>query len=199
MAVKRIISPLDPGVTKTLCVGDMVSLSGRIVTGRDQVHKYLAEGGMPPIDLTGLVIYHCGPIVIEENGRWKITAAGPTTSMREEPYEAEIISRLRPGAIMGKGGMGEKTRKALKDCVCVYLHATGGAAQYLAQRIAKVEAVYLTEFGQPEAMWVLDVKDLPAMVTMDSSGRSLHNYIQEESLKNLNAVYEHPFLRKGQN
>jgi tartrate/fumarate subfamily iron-sulfur-dependent hydro-lyase beta chain len=199
MAVKRIISPLDPGVTKTLCVGDMVSLSGRIVTGRDQVHKYLAEGGRPPIDLRGLVIYHCGPIMVEENGRWKITAAGPTTSMREEPYEAEIISRLRPGAIMGKGGMGEKTRKALRDCVCVYLHAIGGAAQYLAQRITKVEAVYLTDFGQPEAMWVLDVKDLPAMVTMDSSGKSLHSYIKEESLKNLSAVYEHPFLRKGQN
>jgi len=199
MAVKRIISPLDPGVIKTLCVGDMVSLTGRIVTGRDQVHKYLAEGGRPPIDLTGLVIYHCGPIVVEENGHWKITAAGPTTSMREEPYEAEIISRLRPGAIMGKGGMGEKTLKALKDCVCVYLHATGGAAQYLAQKITKVEAVYLTEFGQPEAMWVLDVKDLPAMVTIDSQGRSLHSNIQKESLKNLNAVYEHPFLRKGQN
>ena len=108
MDLKHITSPLKPGAVTGLAAGDMVSLSGRIVTGRDQVHKYLASGGEPPIDLTGLVIYHCGPLVVKEKGQWKIAAAGPTTSMREEPYEAEIISRLRPGAVMGKGGMGKK-------------------------------------------------------------------------------------------
>lgn len=198
MAVKRIITPLEPDVVASLSVGDMVSLTGRIVTGRDQVHTYLASGGKPPIDLKGMVIYHCGPVAIQEKGQWKITAAGPTTSMREEPYEAEIISRLLPGAIMGKGGMGEKTRKAMQACGCVYLHTTGGAAQFLARRISRVEAVYLLEFGQPEAMWVLNVEDMPALVTMDSHGRSFHSRIQEESLKNLTVAYEHPFMRKGQ-
>jgi fumarate hydratase class I len=193
--LKRITSPLSPDVTRELSIGDMVSLSGRIVTGRDQVHKYLASGGIPPIDLQGLVIYHCGPVVIEEDGQWRITAAGPTTSMREEPYEADIIERFRPGAIMGKGGMGEKTRAAFKAHGCIYLHAIGGAAQYLAGRITRVEAVYLQEFGQPESLWVLSVQDLPALVTMDSQGKSLHRDIQERSLERLHALFERSFTK----
>jgi fumarate hydratase class I len=193
MDLKQITSPLLPDAIKGLCAGDMVSISGRIVTGRDQVHKYLAAGGEPPIILEGMVIYHCGPIVIEENGLWKIVAAGPTTSMREEPFEADIISRFKPGAIMGKGGMGEKTLSAMSAYGCVYLHATGGAAQYLAGRIVRVEGVYLTEFGQPEAMWVLTVHNLPALVTMDSHGSSLHGSIEDESSKRLKALYAHPF------
>ncbi|MBN1472426.1 MAG: fumarate hydratase C-terminal domain-containing protein [Syntrophaceae bacterium] len=193
MDIKHITSPIKNDVLRGLSVGDMVSLSGRIVTGRDQIHKYLATGGEPPIDLSGLVIYHCGPVVIKEKGQWKITAAGPTTSMREEPYQAQIISKLRPGAIMGKGGMGDKTRKAMSECGCVYLHAVGGAAQYLAECIVKVEGVYLEEFGQPESMWVLTVKDLPALVTMDSHGNSLHDHILSDSSKRLEELFSQRF------
>lgn len=193
MDLKRITSPLSAEIIQDLAIGDMVSLSGRVVTGRDQVHRYLASGGTPPMALHGLVIYHCGPVVIEDNGTWKITAAGPTTSIREEPYEAEVIARFRPGAIMGKGGMGESTRAALQEYGCVYLHATGGAAQYLAAHIVRVEAVYLKEFGQPESMWVLTVEDLPALVTMDSHGGSLHGSVQKKSLDRLNALLEHRF------
>ncbi len=193
MDIKQIISPLQHNVIKGLTVGDMVSISGRIVTGRDQIHKYLASGNKSPIDLSGLVIYHCGPVVIKEKGRWKITAAGPTTSMREEPYQAEIISKLRPGAIMGKGGMGDKTRKALSECGGVYFHAVGGAAQYLAECIVKVEGVYLEEFGQPESMWVLTVKDLPALVTMDAHGNSLHDHILNDSSKRLEELFSQRF------
>jgi tartrate/fumarate subfamily iron-sulfur-dependent hydro-lyase beta chain len=197
MDVNHITSPLGPDVIKSLSAGDMVSISGRIVTGRDRVHKYLAEGGEPPINLEGLVIYHCGPIVIQENSLWKIVAAGPTTSMREEPFEADIISHFKPGAIMGKGGMGEKTLKALSEYGCVYLHATGGAAQYLAERIVQVEGVYFAEFGQPEAMWVLTVNKFPALVTMDSHGRSLHGNIKDESSKRLKMLYEHPVKKNS--
>jgi tartrate/fumarate subfamily iron-sulfur-dependent hydro-lyase beta chain len=193
MDLKQITSPLKPDAIKGLCAGDMVNISGRIVTGRDQVHKFLAAGGVPPINLEGLVIYHCGPIVIREKGLWKTAAAGPTTSMREEPFEADIISRFRPGAIMGKGGMGEKTLEAMSAYGCVYLHAPGGAAQYLAERIVQVDGVHLTEFGQPEAMWVFTVNDFPALVTMDSYGRSLHSSILDESSKQIKALYEHPF------
>ena len=196
MDLKQITSPLSPAVIKGLCAGDMVSISGRIVTGRDRVHKYLAAGGAPPINLEGLVIYHCGPIVIQKNGLWKIVAAGPTTSMREEPFEADIISHFKPGAIMGKGGMGGKTLKAMSANGCVYLHATGGAAQYLAERIVQVDGVYLTEFGHPEAMWVLTVHDFPALVSMDSHGRSLHGSILDESSKQLNFLYDRPFTDK---
>ena len=197
MDLKHITSPLKPAAIAGLTAGDMVSLSGRIVTGRDQVHKYLASGGEPPIDLTGMVIYHCGPLVIKEKGQWKIVAAGPTTSMREEPYEAEIISRLKPGAVMGKGGMGEKTLKALSEHSCVYLHTIGGAAQYLAKRIIRVEAVYLIEFGQPEAMWVLSVKDFPSLVTMDSHGNSLHSRILDDSTKRLETLFEQPLKKNS--
>jgi fumarate hydratase, class I len=197
MDLKNITSPLIPDTVKGLIAGDMVSLSGRIVTGRDQVHKYLASGAQVPIDLKGMVIYHCGPVVIKERGKWKITAAGPTTSMREEPYEAKIISSLRPGAIMGKGGMGDNTLKAMSATGCVYLHVTGGAAQYIAEHITKVEGVYLTEFGQPEAMWVMTVHNLPALVTMDSHGRSLHNSILEDSTRRLERLFEQSYKKNS--
>jgi fumarate hydratase class I len=180
---------------KKLSVGDMVSLSGRIVTGRDQVHKYLSSGGGVPIDLEGLVIYHCGPVVIRDNDKWMVVAAGPTTSMREEPYEAGVISKFKPAAIMGKGGMGDKTLKSMYDNGCIYLHATGGAARYLAECIINVEDMYLGEFGQPEAMWVLSVKNFPALVTMDSRGRSLHRDIKDRSSRRLDELLSHSYIK----
>jgi len=184
MAVKRIVSPLDETTVRNLKSGERVLLSGVIVTGRDQVHKYLASGNESPVDLAGMVIYHCGPVAVKDGQGWKITAAGPTTSMREEPYEAKLIERFRIGAIMGKGGMGPGTLAAMQAHGCVYLHVTGGAAQYLAGCIKNVQAVHLEEFGQPEAMWVLAVHDLPALVTMDSHGESLHAAVEEESARN---------------
>jgi len=115
MALRRIRSPMDPETAASLAVGDTVLVSGRIVTGRDQVHRYLASGGESPLDLTGMVLYHCGPIVVGDAGSHRVVAAGPTTSMREEPYQADVIARFKPGAVMGKGGMGERTSKALVE------------------------------------------------------------------------------------
>ncbi len=192
MAVVEITSPFPAEVVRTLQVGQRITLSGRIITARDQVHKYLASGGTPPLELKGLVIYHCGPVVTRRDDAWRVTAAGPTTSMREEPYQADIIRRFQPGAIMGKGGMGEKTLEAMAAQGCVYLHLIGGAAQYYAQRIIEVEAVHLLEFGQPEAMWVLKVQDLPALVTMDSLGRSLHRDIENTSFKAVQHLLDSP-------
>ncbi|HPC47943.1 MAG TPA: FumA C-terminus/TtdB family hydratase beta subunit [Deltaproteobacteria bacterium] len=182
MAVKRVTSPLTTQTARSLVVGDMVLVSGTIVTGRDRVHAYLASGGEPPVDLRGKVLYHCGPVAVKSpDGSYMVTAAGPTTSMREEPYEAAVIERFGVAAVMGKGGMGDRTREALRSCGCVYLHATGGAARYLAGCIERVVEVHLEEFGQPEAMWVLAVKDLPALVTMDAHGESLHETVLESS------------------
>lgn len=194
MAVKRLTSPLNPQDARDLRVGDGVLLSGLIVTGRDLVHKHLAAGGDCPIDLSGMVIYHCGPVVVQEAGAWRITAAGPTTSMREEPYQASVIERHHLGAVMGKGGMGPRTLSALAASGGVYLHVTGGAAQYLARCIKEVVGVHLTEFGQPEAMWVLRVADLPALVTMDATGASLHAEIETRSAQNLRYQLERPFM-----
>jgi tartrate/fumarate subfamily iron-sulfur-dependent hydro-lyase beta chain len=173
-----ISAPFTDEKIRALKVGDEVGITGTIFTGRDAVHKYLHEGGgLPPgVKLRDGILYHCGPVVIkDEQGNWKVTAAGPTTSIREEPYQADIIEKFGVRGIIGKGGMGEKTLAACNRFGCVYLHAIGGAAQVLAECIKRVRAVYFMErFGAPEAIWELDVEDFPAVVTMDSHGNSLH-------------------------
>jgi fumarate hydratase class I len=161
-------------------------------TGRDAVHHYLMKND-PPVDLRGQVLYHCGPVVLKENGGWRIAAAGPTTSIREEPYEADVIRRFGLRAVMGKGGMGAKTLAALQEYGAVYLNAIGGAAQYYARCIEAVEGVDLLDLGTPEAMWHLRVKDFPAIVTMDASGRSLHADVEGASAAILKTMAEPVF------
>ncbi|MSR30926.1 MAG: fumarate hydratase [Gemmataceae bacterium] len=173
--------PLTEADVRSLKAGDMVFLSGRVYTGRDEVHKYLFKGGDVP-QLKGGVIYHCGPVVLEKAGEYQVIAAGPTTSIREEPYQAEIISRYGIKGVIGKGGMGAKTLEACKKSGCVYFHAIGGAAQIYATCVEKVYGVFLKEkFGSPEAVWELEVKDFPVVVTMDAHGHSLHQEITDHS------------------
>src|SRR4030095_13770004 len=180
-------TPLTEEQVRSLKVGDVVLVSGRAYTGRDAVHAHLMKHD-PPVDLKGSVLYHCGPVVVKEGSGWKVTAAGPTTSIREEPYQADIIRRYGVRAVIGKGGMGAKTLGALKDAGAVYLNAIGGAAQFYARAIDHVSGVSLLEFGTPEAMWHLDVTDFPAIVTMDAHGNSLHRDIEAESGERLETV-----------
>jgi fumarate hydratase class I len=180
----RLQTPLTADQVRALKVGDVVLVSGRVNTGRDAVHAHLMKHA-PPIDLNGSVLYHCGPVVVREEGGWKVTAAGPTTSIREEPYQADIIKRYGVRAVIGKGGMGAKTLAALEDAGAVYLNAVGGAAQFYARAIDRVEGVSLMEFGTPEAMWHLHVTDFPAIVTMDAHGHSLHKEIEAASAAEL--------------
>lgn len=175
-----LTTPLDEATVRSLKVGDVVLLSGRAYTGRDAVHHHLVSHA-PPVDLNGAVIYHCGPVVAKEGDGWRVTAAGPTTSIREEPYQGEIIRKYGVRAVIGKGGMGGKTLAALKDAGAVYLNAIGGAAQFYARCIDGVDDVSLLEFGTPEAMWHLTFRDFPAIVTMDAHGSSLHQDIEEQS------------------
>jgi len=177
-------TPITEEKIRSLKVGDVVLISGKMFTGRDAIHAHLMTND-PPVDLHGQVLYHCGPVTIKENGKWKITAAGPTTSSREEPYQADIIKNYGVRAIVGKGGMGKKTLAALKEHGAVYLNAIGGAAQYYAKCITSVDGVDLEEFGLPEAMWHLTVKNFPAIVTMDANGNSLHAEIENASAKEL--------------
>jgi len=135
----------------------------------------------PPVSLQGNILYHCGPVVLNNNGHYKITAAGPTTSIREEPYQADIIKRYGVRAVVGKGGMGARTLAGLKESGAVYLNAIGGAAQYYSRCIEEVLGVHLLEFGIPEAMWHIRVKDFPAIVTMDAHGNSLHADVEKAS------------------
>jgi fumarate hydratase, class I len=180
-------APLTDQQVRSLKVGDVVLLSGPMFTGRDAVHAHLMKHE-PPVDLRGAVLYHCGPVVVKEGERWRITAAGPTTSIREEPYQSEIIRRCGVRAVIGKGGMGAKTLAALKEHGGVYLNAIGGAAQFYAGAITSVDGVSLLEFGTPEAMWHLTVKDFPVIVTMDAHGNSLHKDIEQESGRHLEAI-----------
>jgi fumarate hydratase, class I len=180
-------APLTEETVRALKVGDVVMVSGRMFTGRDAVHSHLMKHA-PPVDLSGSVLYHCGPVVVKEGETWRVTAAGPTTSIREEPYQGDIIKRYGIRAVIGKGGMGAKTLAALKEHGAVYLNAIGGAAQFYARAIEAVDDVSLLEFGTPEAMWHLRVKDFPAIVTMDAHGNSLHKEIEQESGAHLEAI-----------
>ena len=174
-------APISEEQVRALKVGDVVLISGRMFTGRDAVHAHLMKHD-PPVDLRGSVLYHCGPVVVKNaDGSWRVTAAGPTTSIREEPYQADIIRRYGVRVVIGKGGMGAKTLAGLKESGAVYLNAIGGAAQFYARCIERVDNVSLMEFGTPEAMWHLDVKDFPAIVTMDAHGGSLHKEVEEAS------------------
>jgi fumarate hydratase class I len=180
-------APLTEDAVRALKVGDVVLMSGAMFTGRDAVHSYLMKHE-PPVNLHGSVLYHCGPVVVKEGDAWRVTAAGPTTSIREEPYQGEIIKRYGVRAVIGKGGMGAKTLAALKEHGAVYLNAIGGAAQFYARAITGVSGVSLIEFGTPEAMWHLTVQDFPAIVTMDAHGNSLHRDVEQSSGEHLEAI-----------
>jgi tartrate/fumarate subfamily iron-sulfur-dependent hydro-lyase beta chain len=185
----NLTAPLTDEHIRNLKVGDIVSLSGTLITGRDSLSKYLYEGNASPIPLKGQALYHCGPIVLDNSGTWEVIAAGPTTSARQEPFAWKIIEQTGVKALIGKGGMGEKTVRACKECGCVYLHAIGGTAQLLAEKITKVKSVhFLKEFGSPEAMWEFEVKNFPAVVTIDTRGNSLHHDILSKSEKSLTAL-----------
>jgi fumarate hydratase, class I len=178
-------APLDEATVRSLKVGDVVIISGPAFTGRDAVHHHLMSHE-PPVDLRGSVLYHCGPVVKKhDDGSWSVTAAGPTTSIREEPYQADIIGKYGIRAVMGKGGMGPKTLAGLKEHGAVYLNAIGGAAQFYARCIKEVDGVSLLEFGTPEAMWHLQFQDFPAIVTMDAHGGSLHKEVEASSAEAL--------------
>lgn len=185
--MKRLTYPFTQDAVRELKVGDNVLISGKLFTGRDAVHKFLHEGNKSPVNLKNQIIYHCGPVTLKDKkGKWIVTAAGPTTSIREEPYQWEVIRDHGIVGVIGKGGMGKKTLDACKEYGCVYLHAVGGAAQVLAEKIKSVDGLYLEKLGLPEAIWELTVEDFPVVVTMDSHGNSLHADVlklSEEALK----------------
>src|SRR6202790_4223599 len=179
--------PLTESQMRALKVGDLVLINGEMFTGRDNVHAYLMHNP-PPVDLIGCVLYHCGPVMLKQGEEWKVKAAGPTTSIREEPYQADVIKKYGVRAVIGKGGMGAKTSAALKEFGAVYLNGIGGAAQYYARTVEKVLGVELMEFGIPEAMWHIRVKNFAAIVTMDAHGNSLHADIEKSTGESLEAL-----------
>lgn len=183
---RRIVlnTPISEEQIRSLKVGDVVVINGEMHTGRDALHKYLMDHDAP-VDLNGAVIYHCGPVLLKDEEGWHVKAAGPTTSIREEPYQGDIIKKFGIRAVIGKGGMGAKTLAALQEHGAVYLNAIGGAAQYYAECMKQVNGVDFLEFGIPEAMWHLDVEGFAAIVTMDAHGNSLHADVDRSSFEKL--------------
>lgn len=203
--MREITIPISDEAIRELNVGEPVLLSGVMMTGRDAVHKWMIEtfikktrepqgddlevyDAIKPL-LNGGVIYHCGPVVSGlETKDYKFVAAGPTTSTREEPYQADVMKHFNAKGVIGKGGMGPKTLAGCQEVPFVYFHAIGGAASFIAQSVKKVLGVYKLDFGVPEAMWVIEVKDFPAVVTMDSHGGSQHAVIDQRSKKVLDEL-----------
>ncbi|OQX64343.1 MAG: fumarate hydrolyase [Anaerolinea sp. 4484_236] len=196
--MKKLTLPISDEAIRNLKVGETVLLSGVMMTGRDAVHKwmndaFIAKKVQPTEDdlavyeaikpiLNGGIIYHCGPVVSGvETGDYKFVAAGPTTSIREEPYQALVMEHFNLKGVIGKGGMAAKTLKGCQDTPAVYFHAIGGAASLIAQSVQEVITVHKLDFGVPEAIWVIDVKDFPVVVTMDSHGNSQHVTVEERS------------------
>lgn len=185
----KLQSPIEEATARSLKVGDLVLVSGLVLTGRDRVHQFLYEERPSPEEipfpLEGAIIYHCGPLIEPQDGGYRFVVGGPTTSMRMEPYEWFLIEHYGIKAVIGKGGLGQRSLEAMKKHGAVYLHTVSGAGALLAERIVAVEGVWKEEFGLPEAMWALRVKDLPAIVTMDSHGRSIHEEIRQKTEENL--------------
>lgn len=196
--MRTITIPISDETIRSLKVGEPVTLSGVMVTGRDAAHKWMADtfikktrqpegddlevyAAMKPI-LNGGVIYHCGPVVAGlDTKEYRFVAAGPTTSSREEPYQGDVMRHFNTKGVIGKGGMGVKTLAACREVPGVYFHAIGGAASWIAQSVRRVRCVYKLEFGVPEAIWVIEVQDFPAVVTMDAHGESQHAMIESQS------------------
>lgn len=197
--------PISDETIRGLNVGDPVLLTGVMLTGRDAAHKWMVETfirktrsprgddlevyeAIKPL-LQGSAIYHCGPVVSGlDTQDYRFVAAGPTTSIREEPYQGQVMQHFGVKAVIGKGGMGERTLAACKQAPGVYLHAIGGAASLIAQRVERVLGVYKLELGVPEALWVIQVRNFPAVVTMDAHGSSLHAEIQTRSKTQLDRL-----------
>ena len=207
--MREITIPISDETIRSLKVGEPVLLTGVMVTGRDAAHKWMIETFIkktraPQGDdekvyeelkklLNGSVIYHCGPVVAKDENGYRFVAAGPTTSIREEPYQADVMKHFNVKGVIGKGGMGAKTLKGCQETPGVYFHAIGGAASFIAQSVKKVLGVYKLEFGMPEALWVIEVKDFPVVVTMDAHGDSQHAVVDASSQEVLDQLLKEPY------
>ncbi len=205
--MRELTIPISPETIRDLHTGDSVTLTGVLATGRDTVHKWMIdtfirktrqpEGddlavyeAIQPV-LKESLIYHCGPVVAGlDSGDYEFVAAGPTTSIREEPYQSEVMHHFNLRGVIGKGGMGADTLQACQDLPACYFHAVGGAATLIAQSVEEVLDVHKLDFGVPEAIWVLKVKEFPVVVTMDSHGKSIHDEVEKASQKKLQELLQ---------
>ena len=189
--MREIQLPIDPIAIRQLAVGEQVGISGVIFTARGEAQRHLYEGGELPFDATGCLMYHCGPIGKKRGKKWTVTAAGPDASAPQENYMGDIIGRLGLRGVIGRGAMGQKSLNACKRFGACYFHTVGGAALALAKCVKEVRAVHLTDkFSGPDAIWELEVEQLPAVITLDSWGRSLHDIVRDVSHRRFLAIHD---------
>ncbi len=194
MAIYHFRTPITERDVRTLRVNDIAYLTGTVVTARDQAHKraltFHAEGKRLPLEIEGLAVYHCGPIMRKQGEGWVAVAAGPTTSTRLELYESQFLEAFRPRIIIGKGGMGKLTAEALARVGAVYCAFTGGAAVLAVKAITCVREVHWFDLGMPEAMWVIEVQEFgPLVVAIDSCGGNLYADIASDVKANRARIY----------
>lgn len=198
--MKTLRYPFEESDIRALKAGDAVSIAGRIYTGRDKFHKWFSEGRPLPVDFSGGALYHCGPVVVKGDGGWRVVAAGPTTSVRENPYEPDFIAKTGIRVVIGKGGMDGRTLEAMRRHGCVYVQAVGGAAAVSAASVRRVAGVsLLREFGAAEAVWHFDVEDFRGVVAMDVHGRSLFDDVRSVSERRLRELLEAERSQKAKN
>jgi fumarate hydratase subunit beta len=189
--MRSLYAPFDEKTVRSLKLGEIVNVTGAVVTGRDEVHiralEYLDEGKEVPQCLNEAVLYHCGPIMVQgDNGSWSVVAAGPTTSARMNTLEPRFIREFKIRAIIGKGGMSKEVAEAMKEVGCVYLAATGGVAVTYAEGLARVTGHDWADLGMPEALWQFQTKSLgPLIVAIDANGNSLYENVKQKVAENL--------------
>ena len=180
--MKKLSYPFPEEEVRALKAGEAVSVSGRVFTGRDRFHKHFADGGRFPVDFRDGALFHCGPVVVRKGAEWRVVAAGPTTSVRENPYEPAFIRTSGVRLVIGKGGMDANTLAACGACGCAYLQAVGGAAALTAACVKRVVNVhFLEEWGAAEACWEFEMVDFPCVVAMDAHGNSLFDVVRKSS------------------
>jgi fumarate hydratase subunit beta len=195
MATYKLKTPISEADVRKLKVNDVVYINGIIFTARDQAHRRALElqkeGKKPPIDMTGLAVFHCGPIVKKEGDKWIVVAAGPTTSTRMDLFEDEFIKNFKVRVVIGKGGMGKKTTDAMKQYGAIYGAFTGGAAVLAARAVKNVKSVEWFDLGMPEALWIFEVEDFgPLTVAIDSHGNNLFENVAKKVEENKQKIYE---------
>jgi fumarate hydratase subunit beta len=195
MAVYKLKTPISEADVRKLKVNDVLYITGTIVTARDQAHRraleYFKEGKPLPVNLEGLAVFHCGPVMSKEGDKWIAVAAGPTTSTRMDLFEDEFIRNFKVRVVIGKGGMGKKTTDAMERYGAVYGAFTGGAAILAAKAIKNVRSVEWFDLGMPEAMWIFEAQEFgPLAVAIDSHGNNLFTDVQKTVEANKQKIYQ---------
>ena len=195
MAIYKFKTPISEEDVRKLKVNDVLYITGTIVTARDQAHRraleYFKQGKPLPINLEGLAVFHCGPVVSKEGDKWVAVAAGPTTSTRMDIFEDEFVKNFKVRVIIGKGGMGKKTTDAMAKYGAVYGAFTGGAAILAAKAIKNVKNVEWLDLGTPEALWIFEVEDFgPLAVAIDSHGNNIFMDVTKKVEENKQKIYQ---------